>query len=158
MKLFIIKPNEFGISKYLVYLIIIFFLCRPFVKKIGYSFTYTHTTGIVKYFRVYEYYTSRGRRTTSYPVVEFAVNSDTFYCMGSSFQKDVLNTDTRVAVIYDPTNPKHGYLYSFLGYWGLDLPYLIPGVLIVSLAVLGLDSVPKFLRMKFEPRAGGKEL
>lgn len=148
MKLFILEPRAFGISKYLVYFIILFFLLRPVARKIWYALTYTRTEGKVVFFEEYEYYTSKGRRVAYYPVVEFTVDQQKYRCFGSRFQKDAVNIDMQLPVIYDPKNISNAYVYTFLGYWGPNVAFLAPVVLFVSLMFLGLDSVPRFLTLK----------
>jgi len=148
LKLFILEPRKFGVSKYLVYFIILFFLLRPVARKTWYALTFTKTKGVVVYFREHEFYTSRGRRVTEYPVVEFTVNQQAYRCVGSSFQKEAVNIEQQLPVIYDPDNISHAYVYTFLGYWGPNVAYLAPAILLFSLMFLGLDSVPKMLTLK----------
>ena len=150
MKLIILKAREFSINKYLIYFVILFFLLKPFVQRFWYEVTYQKTKGFVLYFDEDEFYTfsGTGRYSKYYPVVEFSVDSNTYRCRGSSFQKDVLNTGSQVPVLYDPKNPNHAYVYTFLAFWGPNVAYLVPVIIFFTLAFLGLDSIPKYLTLK----------
>ena len=149
MKWITLNTKQFSISKYLLYFIAMGLLLKQLLPKIWYSFSFIKTKGIVDSYTYSEYQGRRGRTTSYYPVVNYVVRSDTFTCYGSSFEHDELHPNDKVSVIYDPGDPANAFVYTFLGFWAPRLTYIIPFSLLLSLAFLGLDSIPTHITIRF---------
>lgn len=57
--------------------------------------------------------------TGDYPIVQFAVGSETFYYNGTHnyFQHYWIKPTGKIEVIYDPGDPKKADILGFFGYW-----------------------------------------
>ena len=146
-RLIFIEDRKLSISKYLIYFILMFILLLPLTKKVWYALTFSRTNGFVNTFIV-RHTTGRRARTYYYPEVEYTVGKHRYICYGSSFQHDVVRVLDSLTVIYSPSNPQRGYLYTTLAYWMPPLMYIIPFSLMLTLACFGLSTIPRYFVLK----------
>jgi hypothetical protein len=150
MKLISISRTQITISKFLIYYLLIIGLLIPTIfKDFYYALTFEKTKGEIESFLFKESTGKRGGKVTRYyPVVQYQVGDTLYSCLGSEFLHEGSYLHDKVPIIYQPDNPSHAFVYSFLGFWATELVYIIPFSLMLTLMVF-LDSIPKYITIRF---------